>query len=325
MSGRRIVFALIEDLQPLDLVGPHEVFVGANEALTHLDRDDRRYDIALAASTLEPVRSESGLTFTPSTTFDELGAGPIDTIVIPGGNGPRTTEGPVIDWLAIAGPHARRVATVCTGTFVAAAAGLCDDTRVTTHWAYSGELAQRFPDVQVDPDPIYITDGALWTSAGVTTGIDMALAIVQADLGAEVARLIAQHMVVYLQRPGGQSQFATPVWAEATEVEPIRQACELIHRDLHGDLSVDRLAQAVGMSSRHFTRRFRSEIGEPVGRHVERLRVEAARQILETETVGLAAVARRCGFGTPETLRRAFHRRLQISPDAYRRQFAATN
>jgi len=325
MSARRIVFVLIDDLQPLDLVGPHEVFVGANDALEHLGRDEPRYDIALASAGAEPIVSESGLTFTPTVTFAELAGKPIDTIVVPGGSGARNASPTAVEWLAQTAPVAQRVATVCTGTFVAAEAGLCANKRVTTHWAYAGELAARFPDVEVDPDPIYISDGALWTSAGVTSGIDLALAMVQADLGPEVARLIARHLVVYLQRPGGQSQFAAPVWAQATEVEPIRKACEIIHRELGGDLSVARLADAVGMSTRHFTRRFRDEIGEPIGRHVERLRVEAARQILETETVGLEAVARRCGFGTPETLRRAFHRRLQLSPDAYRRQFAATH
>lgn len=333
VANHTIAFLLLDDLQPLDLVGPHEVFVGANDAADHLGRSGVRYDVELVAPTLEPVVSESGLAMMPTTTLADmanLAAGEIGTIVVPGGRGARSADAAMIEWLRRHGPRAQRVATICTGAFVAAAAGLCDGRRVTTHWAFAGELASCFPDLSVDPDPIYIEDSALdapfqlWTSAGVTSGIDLSLAIVERDLGAEVARLVARHLVVYLHRPGGQSQFAAPVWADATEVAPIKQACEIIHRELDGDLSAHRLAADVGLSTRHFTRRFRTEIGEPVGRHVERLRVEAARQILETEHVGLDAVARRCGFGTAETLRRAFHRRLQISPDAYRRSFRTT-
>ena len=326
MTDRRVVFTLYPDLQPLDLTGPFEVFATANHILDHLQRDDPRYELVLAAQEAGPVRSESGMTLHADVAFADIASDtPIHTIVIPGGLGARDVEDAFVDWLRDVAPAAQRIATVCTGTFPAAAAGLCDGRRVTTHWMWAGSLAEQYPDTTVDPDPIYIDDDNLWTSAGVTSGIDLALALVEHDCGAEVARHIARMLVVYLHRPGGQSQFAAPVWSKPAEGAPIKDACDIIHNELDGDLSVDALAARVGMSSRHFSRCFRSEVGETVARHVERLRVEAARQILERESVGMDAVALRCGFGTSETLRRAFHRRLDISPDAYRRQSRSTS
>ena len=324
MTDRRVVFTLYRDLQPLDLTGPFEVFATANHILDYLERDDPRYELVLAAAEAGPVRSESGMTLHADVGFDDID-GPLHTVVIPGGMGARDDNPDLVDWLAHRARAAERIATVCTGTFPAAAAGLCDGRRVTTHWMWAGALAETYPATTVDPDPIYINDGKLWTSAGVTSGIDLALALVEEDCGAEVARNVARLLVVYLHRPGGQSQFAAPVWSKPAEGEPIKDACDIMHAELDGDLSVDALATRVGMSSRHFSRCFRSEIGETVARHVERLRVEAARQILEKETVGMDVVARRCGFGTAETLRRAFHRRLATSPDAYRRQFRSAS
>lgn len=324
MSDRRVAFALYPGFQPLDLTGPFEVFATANHVLDFFERDEPRYELIIAAEAAGPVRAESGMTLYADAAFDAV-SGPLHTLVIPGGMGARDDNPSLVEWLRQIAPDAGRVATVCTGTFLAAAAGLCDGRRVTTHWMWAGALAESYPDTTVDPDPIYINDGTLWTSAGVTSGIDLALALVEEDCGAEVARNVARLLVVYLHRPGGQSQFAAPVWSKPAEGEPIRDACDIMHAELDGDLSVDALAARVGMSSRHFSRCFRSEIGETVARHVERLRVEAARQILEKETVGMDVVARRCGFGTAETLRRAFHRRLATSPDAYRRQFRSAS
>ena len=324
MSDRRVAFALYPGLQPLDLSGPFEVFATANHVLDHLERDDPRYELVLAAETAGPVRSESGMTLHADVAFTDV-EGPLHTLVIPGGMGARDDHPRLIEWLRLVAPTTARIATVCTGTFPAAAAGLCDNRRVTTHWMWAGALADAYPATTVDPDPIYITDGSFWSSAGVTSGIDLALALVEEDCGAEVARHVARLLVVYLHRPGGQSQFAAPVWSKPAEGQPIKDACDIIYAELGGDLSVETLADRVGMSSRHFSRCFRAEVGETVARHVERLRVEAARQILEKESVGMDAVAQRCGFGTAETLRRAFHRRLATSPDAYRRQFRSTS
>lgn len=298
------------------------MFAAANDALDHLGLAGDRYDIQLVAATAESFESSSGLRLEPARVIEDITPGEIDTLVVPGGDSVRSAgvNHELIAWIAEIAPTCRRVASVCTGTFLLADAGICAGRRVTTHWAHAGSLAKRHPDVTVDPDPIYLRDGDLWTSAGVTAGIDLALALVEADCGASVAQLVARHLVVYLRRPGGQSQFATPVWSEPTEVAPIRAACDLIHQRPEGAWTVADLAAEVGVSERHFTRLFRAEVGESPGRYLDRVRVEAARAILETEPVGLDVVARRCGFGSSETLRRAFHRRLGVSPAAYRRQ-----
>ncbi len=315
---RTVAIACFPGFQPLDVTGPHEVLAGANQAIDRLGHDHPQYHLELVAAEPGPVVSESGLTIeapsglSPTATYD--------TILVPGGTGSRDDHRALVDWLAIQGPRARRVASVCTGTFLLAAAGLCRGRTVTTHWAYAADLALAHPEIVVDPDPIYRRDGNLWTSAGVTAGIDLALALVEDDCGSAVAQLVARHLVVYLRRPGGQSQFGAAVWAEATELAPVRTACDLIHQSPADDLSVDALAAHVGLSPRHFTRLFRAETGQSPARYVERVRVEAARTILERESVGLGQVAARVGFGNAETLRRAFHRRLGVSPAAYRRQ-----
>ena len=325
MAIHRVVVPLYRGIQPLDVVGPHEVLVGANQAADHLGRRGPRYAVELVATAAGPVPGESGLALHAGPLPDP--ALPADTLLVPGGDAARSTAADdhrLVAWIRTAAGHSRRVATVCSGTFLAAAAGLCDGRRVTTHWSRAGQLATDCPAATVEPDAIYLRDGDLWTSAGVTAGIDLALALVEEDLGADVAQLVARHLVVPLRRAGGQSQFAAPVWSDPPLPGPIRQAKERIHADPGGDLTVPALAAAVGLSPRHFTRLFRLQVGEPPARYVERIRVEAARQVLEAERTGLDDVARRCGFGTAETLRRSFHRRLGVSPDAYRRRFAPT-
>ena len=324
---RTVQIPMFAGYQPLDIAGPHEVFIGANEAMGALDVDADRYTVSLVASTLEPVTSESGMRVAPTDTFASTSTTTPHTLLVPGGTATRDfgDHREMLEWMATRAPHAQRVASVCTGTFLLAEAGLLSTQRVTTHWAWAGLLATRYPSLQVDPDPIFLVDGNVWTSAGVTAGIDLALAMVEQDCGASVAQLVARHLVVYLRRPGGQSQFGAPVWSEATEVQPIRDACDLIHRSPEADLSVATLAATVGMSERHFTRVFRTEVGESPARYVDRIRVEAARSILEREATGVAAVASRTGFSSAETLRRAFHRRLGISPTDYRRTTTLAN
>lgn len=319
---RLIVLLMFDQFQPLDLVGPHEVFAGANTALDRLGRSNERYRLmTVALEPGQPIRSESGLAMMadgPLTQSHE-----VDTLLIPGGDGvdAASVNSEIVRWVAATASVSRRVAAVCTGTFLAASAGLCDGHSVTTHWASAGRLATRYPATTVRPDSIYVRDAGLWTSAGVTAGIDLALALVEQDCGADIAQLVARHLVVYLRRPGGQTQYAAPVWAEATEVQPIRLACDMVHASPQADHHVENLANNVGLSPRHFTRLFKAEIGESPARYVERVRTEAARSLLETESIGLEQVAERSGFGSAETLRRAFHRRLGVSPAAYRRQF----
>lgn len=326
MPARRVVaLVAFEGVQPLDLVGPHEVFAGANAVLDAEGRTDPRYDLRIVARAPGPVASESGLAVVAPAGLRSLDRTPVDTLLLPGGDGARAAASgdELVRWIARTSARSRRTVCVCTGTFLAAAAGLTDGRRVTTHWARADQLAARYPGTDVDADPIYVRDGHLWTSAGVTAGIDLSLALVEEDCGPEVAQIVARWLVVFLRRPGGQSQFATPVWAEPTEREPVRAALEAVHADPGADLDVAALARHAGVSPRHFTRLFHAEVGTSPARYVEKVRVDAARHLLETERAGVAAVAGRCGFGTAETMRRAFLRQLGVPPDHYRRVFAA--
>lgn len=316
MSTRPVWFLLFDDVQSLDVAGPFEVFAGANDALRQAV-----YAPRLVSLDGGPLRSESGLTFDtdrlPRSVPDGI------TLVIPGGGGARRVGrgSPVAAAAARLAARAERVLTVCTGTYVAAAAGLVNGRQVTTHWAYAAKLAERYPDVRVDADHLYVCDDNVWSSAGVTAGIDLALAVVEHDHGGEVAQLIARHLVMFLRRPGGQSQFATPVWTERAHTEPIRAAQQLIDTAPGDDHRLDLLARRAGMSTRHFARCFAAETGLTPGAYVARVRVEAARRALETTSATVDAIARECGFGTAETLRRTFHRHLGVSPDDYRSRF----
>jgi transcriptional regulator GlxA family with amidase domain len=267
------------------------------------------------------VRAESGLVLgtAPLPGDDER----IDTLVLAGGNGANAAaaDDELIGWVRAAAPRCRRVATVCSGTFIGAAAGLLDGRRVTTHWARATELRDAHPHLTVDPDPIYIRDGKVWTSAGVTAGMDLSLAMVEDDLGVEVAQTIARWLVMFLHRPGGQTQFASPVWMPRAERSTVRAVQDLIETAPAGDHRLPVLAAAAAMSVRHFTRVFTAEVGESPSRFVEHTRVEAARRELETTSDTLDVVAAGCGLGSAETLRRVFQRHLGVAPDAYRRRF----
>jgi len=320
MTQRGVVIVAFPGFQSLDAVGPFEVFAGATRASGVLGRPGG-YGVVLCSSGGGPVRSESGLDL-GTGPLPEAGA-PIDTVVLAGGkevSSARGDEG-LVSWIAAVAPRCRRVATVCTGAFLAAEAGLLEGRRVTTHWARADQLATEFPSLEVDPDPIYVRDGKYWTSAGVTAGIDLALALVQEDLGVEVAQTVARWMVMFLHRPGGQTQFASPVWVPRAERSTVRVVQSLVEAAPGGDHRVPTLAAAAGMSVRHFTRVFTAEVGETPGRFVERVRLEAARRELEATTDTLDVVAARCGLGTAETLRRVFQRRLSVAPDFYRRRF----
>jgi transcriptional regulator GlxA family with amidase domain len=218
---------------------------------------------------------------------------------------------------------ADRVASVCSGAFLLAEAGLLAGRRATTHWFAATDLASRYPATTVDANPIYIKDGKVWTSAGVTAGIDLALALVAEDHGHRLARKVARGLVVYLHRPGGQDQFSTPMRAAVPSAEPLRELQAFIDAHPANDLSVPALARRAGMSERHFSRVFTGQIGVSPGRYVERSRADAARRMLETTTHPLDRVARDCGLGAPETLYRVFRRHWRISPGDYRRRFTS--
>lgn len=320
LAHRRVVIVGFAGMQSLDAVGPFEVFAGAEQAVAHTP-GARGYSVSLVSALGGQVRCESGLELVSAPLPDADVE--IDTLVLPGGWGvfEARDDRELIEWIAATAPRCRRVATVCTGAFLAAQAGLLDGRRVTTHWARADRLQQEFPALRVDPDPIYVRDGDVWTSAGVTAGIDLALALVEDDLGVEVAQTVARWLVMFLRRPGGQTQFAAPVWAPRAERSTVRAVQALVEAAPGGDHRLPVLAAAAAMSVRHFSRVFADEVGETPGRYVERVRLEAARHHLETTADTLDAIATRCGFGTAETLRRSFQRRLGVAPDAYRRRF----
>ncbi len=315
--ARNVVIVGFPGVQPLDVVGPYEVFTGA-ALLT-----SGGYDVVLASIGGEPVTSPTGLAFVSKPLPDP--SEQIDTVVLPGGAGVDAARSnrELVDWIKTASAHARRVVTVCTGAFLAAEARLLDGHRATTHWAFADRLARQFPSVDVDPDPIFVRSSeTVWTAAGVTAGIDLALSLVEDDHGTEVAQTVARWLVLYLRRPGGQTQFAAPVWMPRAKRTSIRQVQEAIETEPGGPHSIDDLARRAAMSPRHFTRVFTDEIGEAPGQYVERVRTEAARRQLQETDDTVVAIAARCGFGTAETMRRNFIRRVGISPDQYRKAFA---
>ncbi len=315
--SHHVVMPVFDGIQPLDAVGPHEVFATASALVS-----GPGYRITTVAARPGPVRATSGLQLVADAALPESGT--IDTLLVPGGAGARrlARDAGFVDWLRRAAGRAGRVASVCTGAFPLAATGLLDGLAATTHGRYADELAREFPAVDVQPDAIHLRQGRIWTSAGVTAGIDLALALVEADHDAATAQLVARELVVFLRRPGGQSQFAGPMWSPPAPRPSVRAAQDLIHADPAADLRVPVLAAAVGMSERHFSREFTRLLGTPPGDYVEQVRVDAARQLLESEPVLVSVAATRVGFGTSETMRRAFLRRVGVAPDHYRRHFS---
>lgn len=316
MPGHQVLIPIFDGVQPLDVTGPHETLLGATQLL------GEAYAVSLVAVSRDFVTAESGFKLVPDGLLPESGT--IGTLLVPGGTGARDMrpDDPVVEWLRRAAPRAARVVSVCTGAFPLAAAGLLDGLAATTHWRWAPTLAGRYPAVDVRPDPIYLRQGRVWTAAGVTAGIDLALALIEADHGADVAQRIARELVVFLRRPGGQSQFAGPVWTAPARKPGIRAVQDLIHASPEADLRVPALAAHAGLSERHFSREFARSLGCPPGDYVEQVRVDAVRRLLESEPLPVPVVAARCGFGTAETMRRAFLRRLGVPPDHYRRHFA---
>ncbi|WP_058042601.1 GlxA family transcriptional regulator [Streptomyces roseifaciens] len=313
--GRTVLIVLFDDVQSLDVTGPAEVFAGA----AHWTGDPATYRVRTATLDGGPVRTSSGLRVVPDHALHDAPAP--HTLLVPGGEGTRAPDPRLIGWLREHAPRAERVVSVCTGAFLLAAAGLLEGRRATTHWAFCAALAARFPSVRVEPDPIYVRDGNVVTSAGVTAGIDLALALVEDDLGREPALAIARNLVVFLRRPGNQTQFSAPLAAQTARRPRLRDVQHWIVENPAADLSVETLAARAGLSPRHFARAFQSETGMTPGRYVDRVRLEAARRQLEDAADGVEEVSRACGYGTPEAMRRAFVRALGTSPAEYRRRF----
>ncbi|WP_405859381.1 DJ-1/PfpI family protein [Streptomyces sp. NBC_00090] len=318
MTQRPVLVVLFDGVQSLDVTGPFEVFAGAARAAG----DPSAYAIRTASLDGGPVRTHSGLRLLPDTTLaGAVADGAPHTLVVPGGEGTRSPDPALIEWLRTHAPRAGRLVSVCTGALLLAEAGLLDGHRATTHWTACDHLARCYPEVDVDPDPIFVRDGRLSTSAGVTAGIDLALALVEEDLGRGVALTVARHLVVFLRRPGNQAQFSAQLSAQTAHREPLRDLQQWITEHPSGDLSVEALAARARLSPRHFARAFHAETGTTPGRYVDRVRLEHARRLLEETTRGVEEVSRDSGYGTPEAMRRAFVKALGTAPAEYRRRF----
>jgi transcriptional regulator GlxA family with amidase domain len=317
---RRVAIVAVPPVRTLDVFGPAEVFADAN----HLNRGEPAYDVQVVSATEDrTVTSYLGVPLVADRTYHEMRQ-PVDTLLVAGGEGAQQMRlsPKFLEWLRRQSGKARRYGSVCTGALVLAQAGLLDGRRVTTHWNWCQELQQKHPKVKVDPRPIYIRDKNLFTSAGVTAGIDLSLALVEDDLGGALALQVAQMMVVFLRRPGGQSQFSATLMAQARGRRSLRDLLAWVADNLQSKFSVSTLARRAAMSPRNFARIFREEIGETPARHIETLRVEAARRQLETTVSPLEEVADICGFRSAEILRRTFFRRIGTTPGKYRSSFA---
>ena len=322
-APRRVLILAAAPAQLLDVAGPAEVFAQAGRLSAALF-----YDVEVA---IVPGRSRQ----TPATTAGvQLASGrslaallldrrPLDTLIVAGGEGARqrAAEPALRDAVRRLARRSRRVASVCTGAFILAATGLLDGKRAATHWQWCARLAALYPQIRVDPEPIFTREGNLWTSAGITAGIDLALAMVEEDHGHRLALAVARQLVMFLRRPGGQQQFSAALAAQAAPSASLRDLVAWIADNLHQPLTVDLLAGRAHLSPRQFARVFARELGVTPAKLVDRLRVEAARRRLEESPRGLAAVAVACGFGSEETMRRAFLRQLGTPPGAYRERF----
>ena len=319
-TPRRVEILVFPRVQLLDVAGPLQVFATANELACEAD-EPRPYDPHVVAQQHSPIMASAGLPLI-AEPLSSVRRG-VDTMMIAGGAGAHEViaDDALLRWIRQRSRRARRTASVCTGAFLLAAAGLLDGKRVTTHWQRCAELARRYPKLRVESDPIFVRDGDVWTSAGVTAGIDLALAFVEADLGRSAALSVARHLVVFAKRPGGQAQFSAGL---ALADEPGFDALHAwMAGNLHRDLSVSRLADHAGMSERSFARHYHAATGMTPSRAVERLRVEAAREALGTTRRSIKDVARRCGCGSEETMRRSFLRLLAVAPRDYRLRFPA--
>ncbi len=315
---RKVVVVAFDGVRFLDVVGPLEVFTVANEQGDH-------YVARVATIGGRDVVTTTGNRLGADVGLADLGVGDIDTLLVAGTPNWHLLLAPdLVAQVARLAPRSRRIVSVCTGTFALAAAGLLDGRRAATHWRHATALARKFPQVNVDHEALFVRDGNLFTAAGIAAGIDLALGLVEDDLGAGVARSAAKVLVVFLQRPGGQSQFSPWTSAPAVKSEPLRSALDAVALDPAGDHSLGAMAERTHFSVRHLSRLFEEQVGLTAAAYVERVRVEAARAMLEGGDEGLPLVADRTGFGSTETMRRAFLRELGVTPGAYRAHFRTT-
>jgi transcriptional regulator GlxA family with amidase domain len=322
MPLRRVVLVAMPCSEVVEVDGALDILYAANLALEGAGASDVGYDVQVV-SPVTTVRAWAGLRLVADRSYRAV-RGAIDTLIVTGVDAPDDArrDPELVHWLARMAPRVRRLVGLCTGSFVLAEAGLLDGRRATTHWMFCDDLAERYPEVTVERDPIYVRDHGVYTSAGSTAGLDLMLNLVEEDFGSRVALHVAQRMVFFLKRPGGQAQFSALLSTQIAEREPFRDLQGWIVEHPDADLSVEALARRVAMSPRNFFRVFVRELGMTPGRFIERVRVEAARRLLEETSRGVPEVAAACGFGTPETMRIAFRRTLGVSPKRYRSGFS---
>ncbi len=317
-----MVLVAFDGVQLLDVIGPSDVL----DAATRLLGGNGGYRMIVATPDGQPVRGSGALRLDADIALGNVRRRGVDTVIVGGAlaiddvlGDPRLT--PALRRIAAG---TRRTCSVCAGAFLLAEAGLLDGKSATTHWAFCEELARRHPGVRVEPDRIFVRDGRVSTSAGMTAGMDLALALVEEDHGPEVARTVARWTVMFLQRPGGQSQFSERLALPAGVAPPIRRILDRIAADPAGDHRLPRLAQQASLSERHLRRLFSEQTGTTPARFTERVRVEAARDLLEDSATPVDAIAAHCGFGSTETMRRAFLRVLGVGPAEYRGRFRSS-
>jgi transcriptional regulator GlxA family with amidase domain len=334
---RRIGFLVFPDCQILDVCGPLEAFFFADHWLNTLGKTEvPGYQPIIIADMPGPVATMSGTEIVATHRYSEINDN-LDTLIVAGGTGVEqaSNDKALVEWVRSSAPRARRVASICSGAFVLAAAGILDGRHVTTHWMFSDLLAATYPTLEVDASQIFVRDGNIYTSGGITAGIDLALALLEEDVGPEIMLAVARTMVVFPRRPGGQSQFCahSSLLQGFNPYKPlIRTGEKLEFRDLQAwmlahpdaDLSVPGLADRMGMSIRNFSRRFQSEVGETPAHFAEQVRAEAARCKLEQTTLPVEKIAKECGFADPERMRRTFQRLYDTSPADYRDRFRST-
>lgn len=313
-TSRKVVIFVYEDAQPIDISGPLQAFATADEEL-----GGNGYLCSIVSLQGGPIRLHGGMTVLAAPLSE---CGPLHTLIVPGGPGVHTARHvqKIVNAVIELARNAERICSVCTGAFLLAQAGLLDGLNAATHWRACDELSREFPKVQVQPDPIWVQHGRVWTSAGVTAGIDLALAIIEADVGAPLATRTARRLVVYMRRPGGQRQFSTPLALQTKD--GFGELFEWIDKNLHRSIKVTDLADVAGMSTRTFARHFVDRLGLTPAKALEGIRLERAQSLLATTKMSLSDIARRLGFGREERLRNAFERHLSITPSEWRARFS---
>ena len=320
MKKKRIGLLGFDGAMALDMVGPVDAFTTAVMDESNGQRSEC-YEVMLIGFSNRPFVAESGIIFKPHRTVHD--APPLDTLIVPGGKGIRVPEtlSKAAEWIKSRAPMTRRVASVCTGAYALAAAGLLDGRRVATHWRHARDLALRFPKIKVEPNPLYLKDGRFYTCAGVTAGVDLSLALIEEDFGPRVALSVARELVVFLKRPGGQEQYSEPLRFQTEATDRFADLAAWMQAHLCEDLSVEALADRACLSPRHFSRRFQEVFGTTPAAFVDEMRLGEARERLTIPGQTIDSVSASVGFKSADAFRRAFERRFGVTPSSYRQRF----